>query len=930
MTSAARTAGLCCLLALGLCCPLARAATLTAGDGGLAIDAGSMGVFTLSYPILLSETNDELLKPIEVQATGKQAVVTYAGGARLTLSVRDDGTVDLTGSGLPAVVRKYRMDMLIDFGFAEGGTWQAGDGPSTPFPKDKPEKPHLYQGSTSLLRLTNFEGKTLTLETPQYSYQQLQDNREWNWKTFAWMFIAPVQGDAPRSSLRIAEGTVAGGAQRVVVVDRFGQDATLEFPGKVKTEDELRADVAADEAYYGSLTPPSTDTYGGAPGSGTALGLRATGFFHVEQAAGRWLLVDPEGNAVFHLGICGFQPSDDYTYIKGREQIYEWLPPYEGEYRTAFHTDPYWSRDAFSFYLANVIRKYGRPYDLEEWAGRAVARARTWGFNASGAFSGPTRAQKDARFPYVLHLPLSEWELGGAIPGLRGLFDPFDEATRTKMAALFAERVAPAADDPLIIGYFLANEQAFEDIPRVIPSLTADQPAKRRLVEMLRAKYGAIGDLNAAWGLTAESFDALVGTGLPVATRAASEDMQAFTALFLDEYFRLIAETFRASDGNHLLLGNRWQPGTANNELLCRTAGRYLDVISVNYYTYATDIDFLNRISQWTGNKPMILSEFYWASPSDTGLPGGKEVRSQRERGLAYRNYVERGAALPYVVGIEWFTLIDQARSGRWFERYTGEKANTGLLSVADRPYRDCLDEMMKTNYTIDQVMLGKRPAFTYDDPLFASSGSADRSLQIARATGAMRIDGSRDDWPGTPPERIGKDRLVEGADAGGLEGVFRLCWDDANLYLLAEIADPTPMRNDHRADAVWSGDAVELFLGTEDLDQPGPLLFSDRQVLLSAGLPDGAPQWWVVNAPKQYPCQLTVVPNVGGTGYTLEAAIPFEALGFAPRAGQQLRFDLAIDGSEDGDKRTAQLVWNGTARNSGDRTHWGGAVLSE
>jgi hypothetical protein len=193
-----------------------------------------------------------------------------------------------------------------------------------------------------------------------------------------------------------------------------------------------------------------------------------------------------------------------------------------------------------------------------------------------------------------------------------------------------------------------------------------------------------------------------------------------------------------------------------------------------------------------------------------------------------------------------------------------------------------------------------------------------------------MRLDGRRDDWPGTPPERLGAQRLVEGSDAGGLEAAFRLCWDERNLYVLAEVADSTPMQNSHRGDSIWSGDALEVFIGHEKLDQPGTLLFTDRQVLLSAGLIDNAPQSYLANAPQQVPCEVAVTPNVDGKGYALEAAIPFEALGFAPKAGQELLFDLALDDSADGNGRTRQLMWNGGARNSSDRTHWGRAVLGD
>lgn len=923
-----RSAVLLATLTLGLA-PGAFAASLALTGDGLVVDAGAMGSFTLSYPQLLSETGDTGLKPAEVRPTGRQALLRYAAGAEVTMAVADDGTVSLEYRNLPAAIRKIRMDMLIDFSFSEGGKWQIGGADPQPFPRVQPPRPFLFQGNETVLRLIKFEGRQLTFQVPQYSYQQLQDNREWNWKVFGWMFVAPLDAGRSPQTLRITEGAAAGGVERVIVVDRFGQDAALAFPGKVTSEQELKQDVERDRAYYDSLQPPSLDPFGGLPGSGQELGLQRTGFFHTQQAAGRWLLVDPAGNAVFHLGICGFQPSDDYTYIKGREQIYEWLPTYEGPYRTAFHPDGYWSRDALSFYLTNVIRKYGKPYDPEEWMARIIQRVRKWGFNATGAFSGITEAHRQAGFPYVGHLPLGQWDLGGEIPGLRGFFDPFDPAAVAKMEDLFSRSVAPRAEDPLLIGYFLANEQAFEDIPRAVPALRATQPAKQELVKFLQGKYGEVAALNRAWGLQAGSFDALRDAGLPVTTRQANDDMQAFTDLFITRYYQVICDAFHRCDHHHLLLGNRWQPGTANDERLCAIAGRFMDVISLNYYTYGVDVAFLDRLDRWCQGKPMMLSEFYWASPSDTGLPGGKEVRSQRERGLAYRNYVEQSARLPYIIGIEWFTLLDQARSGRFFERYTGEKANTGLLSVADRPYRDCLAEMMRANYDIYSVLLGRRAPYVFDDPRFTGTGQAARTLQIPRAPGAIKLDGTRAGWPGTPPERLGPDRLVEGANAAGLEAVFRLCWDDDNLYLLVEVTDATPMRNAHQGDSIWSGDGVEVFLGHEQPDRPGPLLFSDRQVLLSAGLVDGKPQWFYAHAPRQYDCGLKVIPKVDGKGYVLEAAIPLAALDLRPTEGQRILFDLALDNSDDGLSRTCQLMWNGIARNSGDRTHWAHATLT-
>jgi hypothetical protein len=112
----------------------------------------------------------------------------------------------------------------------------------------------------------------------------------------------------------------------------------------------------------------------------------------------------------------------------------------------------------------------------------------------------------------------------------------------------------------------------------------------------------------------------------------------------------------------------------------------------------------------------MILSEFFWSSPRDSGLVGGREVRSQQERGLMYRNYVEQAASLGFVIGIEWFTLVDQSVTGRWFSKYSGESANTGLFSVTDRPWKPMLEEMAKTNHGIYDVVQGRRAPFVWEE----------------------------------------------------------------------------------------------------------------------------------------------------------------------------------------------------------------------
>jgi hypothetical protein len=326
----------------------------------------------------------------------------------------------------------------------------------------------------------------------------------------------------------------------------------------------------------------------------------------------------------------------------------------------------------------------------------------------------------------------------------------------------------------------------------------------------------------------------------------------------------------------------------------------------------------------------MILSEFYWDSPKDSGLPGGvKDVASQNERGLAYRHYVEHAAAMDFIVGVEWYTYIDMAATGPWFWGLNADNGNDGLIAVTDRPWKVMLAHMMRTNYDIYKVAMGERPPFVFDDPRFTGSGAGKKTAKISRAPGAMKIDGRGDDWPGVPAETIGAKQVVEGSDAGGVEAAFKVCWDEEFLYILVNVTDSTPMKNTHTGSGIWAGDGVEIFVGPEDLDAGGPLKFTDRQVLVRGSVIDGKTDCYFANAPEVAAAtQIAVVPGVDGKGYTIEAAIPFKALGFRPQEGKEIRFDLAVDDSADGSRRLRQLMWNGTNRNSGDRSAWGRAAL--
>ncbi len=908
------------LLALMLLCAVAGAAPLKLTDKGIDIDGGTMGQFTIEYPELQLK-DGKTSKVVEGHGLGNAGKFTYANGGTLDVSLEDGGKVHYQFSAMDDV-KSWKSAMFIGVEYIQGGTWRISDGEAKPFPATKTPGGHFFQGNNAgTLTISNFEGKSLSITPPPFSFGQMTDNREWNWAIFTHIFFAPYDKNNLQATITIGDGAALNPTDKpATLVDQFGQLTVGDWPLKVKSLDELKADVENEKVYYNSLQPPLRDKFGGLLGGKEKLNLQATGFFRVEKKNTKWLMVDPVGNPFFHIGLCGFNPVDDFTLIKGRENAFAWIPPYEGNYISAYRPED--GRNVVSFHLANQVRKYGEPYSLEKYQARLIERVKKFGFNSIGAFSGASQAAHDANFPYVSGLPLDEWNGGiKRLPGIHETFDPFDESIRAKVESNFAKSVAEKANDPLLIGYFLVNEPLYEDLPKVVPTLKGSFAIKRRLVQMLQEKYKTIEAFNAAWEANTKVFDELNDANLIVKTKAASEDMHAFSGIYFEAYFSLVADTFHKYDKNHLLIGNRLQPGTANNEQLCRIMGKYVDVFSLNYYTNAVDKEFLTRLYNWAGGKPMMLSEFYWTAPTESGLVGGRDVSTQQERGLAYRNYIEQTASLGFVVGIEWFTLVDQATTGRFFSGFNGERANSGLFNVADRPWKPMLAEMMKSNYAIYDVWLNGKTPFAWDDARFSLQGGGTKTAQAPRATGPIAIDGTNKNWPGVPPEIISGKRLVMGSVAGELEATFRLCWDERNLYFMANVVDATPLTNEQSGGDLWNGDGVEIFIGGEKLGSGGPLLFSDRQVLLGAGKKAGS---YLANAPQQTPIETVVVPDGDGKSYTLQAAIPWTALNIAPKVNQELMFDLAIDDGVMGKGRTRQLMWSGTDKNSSDRSHWG------
>jgi hypothetical protein len=919
--------------------PIHAAPKIRATDNGVVINNGAMGSFTFPVPGLRTGPKDYGGQKPVATVDGNVITCKYQAGGELKITV-DPATSTATYrySGVPQGATAFVFGMQVPISFKNGGQFAFGEKALQPFPETF-EKQIVADGGYSRVALVDPVGEAFAIVTP-LDYQQIQDNRAFNWNVYSYIYNYTFKAHGGQTQFQFKftdykEKAPAGGStaaaeapKKTFIVDRYGQSARKNYPGKITSDEELRADGIKQLAEK-CEPDPKLDSYGGLKGSGEQYKLKKTGFFALDKVGDRHVFVTPEGNMFFQLSVCGIASTDDHTLVKGREKTYEWIPKKDDErFLTAWRqSKPDWG--SMSFYCANWIRKFDKPFTVEEWTGQVVDRLRCWGFNSAGAFSANTQTMRDKNFPIVSFLPITKdkkYNLPDKV-GADDLLDPFSEGVAEALDKSFA-KLADRASDPLLIGYMMGNEQHFENLPKLIPSYKASQvAAKRKLMEGLKAKYGDIAKFNTAWN-PAKPFADWESAGeepLFIRTDVAAADMKDFYRLYLETFYSMVTTTFRKYDKNHLLIGSRWTPHTANNEDLVRVAGKYLDVVSINYYTYQIEKNFLDKVYNWSGGKPLMFTEWYYSS-TEQGLAAHKEVKDQEERGKGYRNYIEQSAATPYVIGSQWFIYTDQSITGRFFSGFHGEGNNTGFVDVADRPYQPLVDAAKLTHARVYDVMLGKEKPYRFEDNRFTGEGAGGKLKKVVagyRAVNPLKLDGTTAGWPGVPAEPIEPGRLVVGLPNPNLRGDFRVCWDDKNLYFHVQVKDPSPMKNEHKGKNLWNADAIELFVGAKELDKDGPLMYSDRQILI--GAKDPTEVYIAEHEKESESVQAIAVKDVSGDGYVIQAFIPWTALDIpTPKAGQEILFDVAIDNTDDGLKRTHQLAWNGTSKNSGDRTAWG------
>jgi agarase len=541
------------------------------------------------------------------------------------------------------------------------------------------------------------------------------------------------------------------------IVDEFGQNAKKEYPIKVHSLEELQQAAGRELAELAAGGPlPDRSRFGGWKDGPR---LEATGYFRTEKVKGKWWLVDPDGYLFFSNGLANVRlanlttltgidfrdksvrqvdpeeitPEDSIGMIWVSEQaresrfissevrngMFSWLPDYGSElahnysFRRSAHRGPLDGGETFSFYRANLERRYGsaEPESFtRKWEEVTLERMLDWGFTSMGNWVDPA-FYPNQRVPYFAN----GWIIGDfkTLNSVLDVWAPMPDAYDPEFVRRADITISVIAEEikssPWCVGVFVDNEKSWglrqgtvpERYSLILDALSreaSESPAKKAFTQHLQTTYGDVETLNTRWKTNLKSWEEFAsGIKFEAYTQELVEDLSTMLHLLSEQYFRVVHDALRHYLPNHLYFGVR-MAGWGMPEETVEAAVKYTDVLSFNIYEEGLlpeEWQFLEEI-----DLPSIIGEWHVGATSDTGLyhPGLVYASDQADRARMWRDYMESVLARPTMVGAHWFQYVDSPLTGRAFD---GENYNVGFVTVTDIPYPEMVDAAREFNTTL-------------------------------------------------------------------------------------------------------------------------------------------------------------------------------------------------------------------------------------
>ena len=242
---------------------------------------------------------------------------------------------------------------------------------------------------------------------------------------------------------------------------------------------------------------------------------------------------------------------------------------------------------------------------------------------------------------------------------------PVFEPTFASYVDRIAARASKNRDNPWLLGHFTDNEIPFHKTIQLKESLKLPPENAQHIAAATWLKRKQNG-----------RFDA---------KNISEDDELEYMGFVADRYFQVVTTALRKHDPNHLVLGERLHASAKYNPHVIAAAGKWCDVISINFYRNWEPRKKVLAMWRDVGNKPFIITEFY-TKAADSGLPNengaGWVVPTKKERTEHFENFALQMLGTPNCIGIHWFRFVDD------------EGSNKGVYNRQFEPYQQLQDSM--------------------------------------------------------------------------------------------------------------------------------------------------------------------------------------------------------------------------------------------
>jgi hypothetical protein len=389
-------------------------------------------------------------------------------------------------------------------------------------------------------------------------------------------------------------------------------------------------------------------------GSKIGTKLNATGFFRTEKINNRWWVIDPDGYPNFQRVVNGLRQNNSERN------------------------------------KAAMLSTFGTE---DVWMQKSLVGLKSFGFNGIGSWSeteliAAENNRSKTKFSYTVILNFMSnygkkrggtYQLAGNTGYPNQCIFVFEQQFQD-FCYKYANEALLYKDDKNLIGYFSDNELPFgmNNLDGYLTIINEDDAGKQFAQNWLKTK-----------GITKDQI--------------TDVHRAEFAGIVAEKYYSVVAKALKQADPNHLYLGSRLHGGAKNIESILRAAGKYCDIVSINYYgSWTPKQELMKKWGEWAG-KPFMITEFY-TKGMDSGMANttgaGFTVRTQLDRGCAYQHFCLGLLQSPSCVGWHWFKYQDNDPTAKGVDP-SNIDSNKGIVNNDYEWYKPLVEKMKQLNEQI-------------------------------------------------------------------------------------------------------------------------------------------------------------------------------------------------------------------------------------